>query len=145
MGTRIRGENVQVKIVKGGKEILLPERAVVSIEYEPQQEITSHGFLGETTERKDEVYKGTTGRLTLQYSDPSVNEFIRDLNDRARRAVPAFKVNILVTEQYPDGKIDRLLFPDVKFGAEAKNYASREAYGVITLPFAVDDYVRLGG
>jgi hypothetical protein len=144
MGTRIRGENVQVKIIKGGKEVLLPERAVVSFEYEPQQEITSHGFLGETTERKDEVYKGTTGRLTLQFSDPSVNEFIRDLNDRARRSIPAFKVNILITEQYPDGKVDRLLFPDVKFGAAAKNYASREAYGQITLPFAVDDYIRLG-
>lgn len=143
MGTRIRGENVKVSIVRGGKDIFLSERAVVSLEYGPQQETTSVGFLGETTERKDEIYKGVAGTLTLQYSDPSVNAFLRDLNDRARRAVPAFRVNITVTEHYPDGGYETLLFPDVKFSTMTKRYSSREAYGTIDLAFTCEDYRRL--
>lgn len=140
MGTRIRGENVKVQIIKGGKDILLSERAVVSLEYSTEQEILSVGFLGETTDRKDEVYKGVRGSLALQFSDDSVNRFVRDLNDRARRAVPAFKVNITAREVYPDGVTSTILFPDVKFGATPKRYGSRDAYGTVELPFSCEDY-----
>ncbi len=140
MSLRIRGEQVQVKVIKGGKDILLSERAVVSLEYTPKQEIMEQGFLGETTNRHDEVYKGCSGTLTLQFSDKSVNKFIRDLNDRSRRAVAQFKVNITAVENYPDGDVGKLLFPDVKFGGQAKSYGSRDSYGQITLPWACDDY-----
>lgn len=140
MGRRIKGENVSVALVSGGVSVLLSERAAVSLEYQPQQEIISVGFLGETTERKDEVYKGCTGTLTLQMSDGSVTDFMRRLNDRARRAVPDFKVNISAIEEYPDGDVRKILFPDVKFGAMPKNYASRDAYATVTLNWAVDDY-----
>ncbi len=140
MGIRIRGENVQVKIIEGGKDILLGDRAVVSLEYTPQQEITSTGFLGETTERKDEVYRGVTGTLTLQMSDGTATDFVRRLNDRARRAVPAFSVQIVATEVYPSGDTRVLLFPDVQFGPQAKRYASRDAYGQVELPWACNDY-----
>ena len=81
------------------------------------------------------------GSLTLQFSDKSANKFIRDLNDRSRRAAGAtFKVNITVVENYPDGDIGKLLFPDVKFGGQAKSYGARDSYGQITLPWACDDY-----
>lgn len=144
MGTRIRGEQVQVKVIKGGKDALLSERAVVALEYTPKQEIMEQGFLGETTNRHDEVYKGCSGTLTLQYSDKSVNKLIRDLNDRSRRATGAsFKVNIVAVENYPDGDVGKLLFPDVKFGGQVKSYGARDSYGQITLPWACDEYTVL--
>lgn len=140
MGRRIRGENVAVALVSNGVSVLLSERAVVSLEYTPQQEITSTGLLGETTERKDEVYKGCGGTLTLQASDGSVRDFIRKLNDRARRAVPDFKVNLTAIDEYPDGDTRKVLFPDAKFGGMSTNISSRDAYVSFSLPWAVDDY-----
>jgi len=142
MGTRLKGQEVEVRLIKSGSiEKSLTD--VVSFEFNPKLEIKSQGYLGETTDRHDDVYGGCTGKLTLHLERSAAAAFVRNLIERARRRLPSFAVNILATVSFPDGETLRVLFPDCKFGAPPTSFGGRSEYVTLTLDFACDDYKTL--
>ena len=66
MAQRIKGQEVETLIVVDGA----PRDTITDIrsfEFAFQTEIMSEGYLGETTERKDSIFKGIRGRLELHF------------------------------------------------------------------------------
>lgn len=139
MGTRLKGQEVEVRVIRAGSiEQSLTD--VVSFEFSPKLEIKTQGYLGETTDRHDDVYAGCTGKMTLHLEGSKAQKFVRDVIDRARRRITTFKVNILATVSFPDGETQRVLFPDCKFGNPPTSLGGRSDYVSMTLDFACDDY-----
>ena len=58
---------------------------VKSLETEEQLEIIKEGYLGETTDRRDMVYRGFSGRLEAHIENRKYLDFRQQMVDKARR------------------------------------------------------------
>jgi len=136
---RIKGQEVEVIIVEGGQP-LNTIRDVRSFDISAQLEILSEGYLGETTDRRDEIYRGFSGSMELNFENPDILDFTRRIVDRARRREPGLVINVKATLQFPSGKRTRVLLKDVFFGEVPMSFGSRSDYGTVSLSFEGSDY-----
>ncbi len=136
---RIKGQETIVTIVENNVPITTI-RDINSLDMEAQLEILTEGYLGETTDRRDEKYNGFSGSIGMHFSNPDILKFTRRIIDRARRREVGVQINITSTLSFPNGVITRMLLKDCFFGAIPMSFGSRGDYGTITLPFEGSDY-----
>jgi len=138
MAKRIRGQEVEVLVVVDG----VPKTNMTSIqnfEVTLETELMSEGYLGETSERKDSIFKGVSGRMEMHFDNQEVLRVYQAIVDKARRRTPGTKINIKATLNFPNGQRPRIVITDVEFGALPLNFGSRSDYGTATLDFASSD------
>lgn len=140
MAQRIKGQEVEMIFVENNTP-LTGIADVRSFEMEGMLEILTEGYLGETTDRRDSVYKGFSGRVELHFENRDVIDFARRLIDKARRRTAGARVNMKVTLVFPEGggRV-RLLLKNLEFGAIPLGFGSRTDYGAITLSFEGEDF-----
>ena len=131
---RVKGQEVQVIIVAGGV-VQDQLTAFKSAELSFQTEVLTEGYLGETTDRRDTIFKGVKGSLELVVSSPQIFGLITAIIERARRRTPGLVVNIKMVINFPDGRRVRILVPDCAFGELPIGFGSRSDYGATTIPF----------
>ena len=135
---RIKGQEVTLLIVRDGAlEAELTDIQNFNAEFMLEQ--IAQGYLGEKTERHDEVYKGTKGDMELHTHSEDVFVFIQALIDRAKRNTPDVVFNISAVMAFPNGQTPTVLFPDVKFGPVPLNLPSRGEYAKFKFDFVCDD------
>lgn len=141
---RIRGQEVQVLITRAGSlEDSLTE--IQNFNFEAEFEIKSQGYLGEKTNRKDDIYNGVKGDMELHLHSQAWFSFLNAVKDRAARVTPDLVINIVAVCNFPDGTTPSVLFPDVKFGAMPVAISSRGDYVKVKMAFEGDDFdVQLG-
>ena len=135
MAQRIKGQEVRVVFTSpAGTETSLTD--ITSFEVEPQMEILSEGYLGETTERKDDIFKGVHGRMELHLESQDYFRFVQRIIDRSQRRSPADgRFNVIATLSFPNGQRPRVLLEDVYFGAPPISVGGREEYVSATVEF----------
>ncbi len=135
MAQRIKGQEVRVVFTSPvGQETSLTD--ITSFEVEPQMEILSEGYLGESTERKDDIFKGARGRMEVHLESQDYFRFVQRIIDRSQRRTPADGVfSVIATLSFPNGQRPRVLLENVFFGAPPINVASREDYISGTVEF----------
>ena len=115
MAQRIKGQEVEAILIVNG----VPQTnitAIKSFEFAFQLEIQSEGYLGETTDRKDSVFKGIRGSMEMHLESQAVFELIRAIVDKARRREPGTRINLKATLNFPNGDRPRVIIPDCEFG-----------------------------
>lgn len=137
--TRIKGQEVEICIVSGNTP-LETITDIRSFELTAQLEILREGYLGETTDRRDEIYKGVKGRMELHFENDDIVALTRQIIDRARRREPGLKINIKATLVFGNGDRPRINIPNAFFDAIPMNFSGRGEYGVVTLDFEAEDY-----
>jgi len=135
---RIKGQEVEVLIVLNG-QVQNTITDVRSFEVGFQMEILKEGYLGETTDRRDDIFRGTRGKIDLHYENKDVFGLIMAIVDRARRQSPGTKVNIKATLRFPNGDRPRVIIKDVYFGEIPLAFGSRSDYGTLGLEFEAAD------
>lgn len=136
---RIKGQEVSVIMTRGGEtENELTD--VKSCEFTPQFEIKEEGYLGEKTNRHDEVYTGVKGTMTIHFHSGDLFDFLQALKDRAQRNTPDLVFNIAGIFAFPNGDVRTLSVPDSKFGAVPISTNDRGDYVEAKFEFAADDY-----
>lgn len=136
---RIRGQEVQVLITRGDSlEDTLTE--IQSFNFEPEFEIKSQGYLGEKTNRKDDIYNGCKGDMELHLHSQDWFRFLTAIKDRAQRVTPDLVINVVAVCNFPDGTTPSVLFPDVKFGSTPVSISSRGEYVKVKMSFECDDF-----
>lgn len=135
---RIKGQEVEVMVVVDGRA-LSTVTDVRSFEVGPQLEIKREGYLGETTDRRDEIFNGVTGRMELHFENQDIFGLFTAVVDRARRRTPGVKINIKATLNFPGGDRPRVLINDAFFGPFPINFAGRGDYGAVTVDFESSD------
>ena len=136
---RIKGKEVEVRIERGGEE-LTSITDVRSFEMAAQLEILSEGYLGETTDRKDEIYRGYRGSMELNFENGEILDLMRTVVDRARRREAGLQVNIRATLNFPSGENKIILLMDCFFGEIPLSFGSRGDYGTVSLTFEGSDF-----
>lgn len=140
---RIKGQEVEVLISVGN----VPQTTITDIrsfELTFQLEKKSEGYLGETSNRKDEVFNGIQGKIELHYENEDVLNLVKAIVDRAQRRTPGTKINIKATLNFPNGDRPRILLSDVSFGEIPMSFGSRTDYGTMSLDFEGTEYTVIG-
>lgn len=138
MAQRIKGQEVEaILIVDGTPQTTITD--IKSCEISFQLDILSEGYLGETTDRKDSVFKGVRGSMELHFENADVFKLFKAVVDKARRRTPGTKINLKGTFNFPNGDRPRLVMPDVEFGAIPISFGSRADYGSVKLEFEASE------
>lgn len=131
---RLKGQDTQVLLVQNGT-VLDTITDVKDLEITLKFDRLQEGYLGETTDRYDEIFRGAQGKTKLHYENTDVFDLIALIIDRARRRQAGVKVNIKTTLNFPNGQRRRIIVPDVAFGDIPLGWGAREAYGSVDLDF----------
>lgn len=134
MAQRIKGQEVQVLLVQNGVP-LDSITAIRDFEFNYQLEIKSEGYLGETANRKDTVYNGIAGKMSMHFESKSVFTLFQSIVDTARRRTPGTKINIKATLAFPNGDRVRVIIPDAQFGEIPVSFGGRTEYGMASLTY----------
>jgi hypothetical protein len=136
---RLKGQEVTILLVRDGQlEAELFD--IMNFNAEMMLEQIAQGYLGEKTERHDEIYKGMKGDFEMHTHSQEWLPFATAIIDRAKRNTPDIVFNITAVLNYPNGQTPSILFPDVKFGALPMNIGSRGEYKKIKIDFVCDDF-----
>jgi hypothetical protein len=136
---RIKGQEVSIIVTRDGNlEAELTD--VKNCEFTPQFEIKEEGYLGEKTNRMDDVYNGVKGSLELHIHSGDIFDFIQAIKDRAQRNAPDLVFNVAGIFSFPNGEIRTVTIPDAKFGATPISTNDRGDYTSVKLEYAADDY-----
>lgn len=132
MAQRIKGQEVEVILVSNGTP-LTNITTIRSFEFTFQTEVLKEGYLGETTDRRDSIFRGIMARLELHVENQDVFQLFAAIVDKARRRVPGAQINIKATLNFPNGQRPRVLIPDCEFGPLPFKFGSRSDYGTVSL------------
>jgi len=135
---RLRGQEVTILVTRGG--VLEESLHVRNFTFEMKSNTTEEGYLGEKTNRTDDIYNGCGGDLELHTSTASWLAFARAVVDRQKRNTPDVIFNIAGVLAYPNGETPTLIARDVKFGNIPFNAASRGDFVTIKLTWMADDF-----
>lgn len=135
MSQRIKGQETRVTVVSpAGTEDSIGSGGVSSFELEFKTEVLSEGYLGETTERKDDIFRGVGFRMEIHLDRQSYLQFVQRVTDRSQRRTPAdARFNIITALQFPNGQRPRVLLEDVFFGPLPVNIGGRDEYVSATI------------
>jgi hypothetical protein len=139
MAQRIKGQEVEVLFIIDG-EVQDSLVDVRSFEVAAKLEMKEEGYLGEKTNRYDEIFSGMRGRMELHFESEDVFGVFQSIIDRAKRRTPGTQINIKATLNFPNGERPRVLIPDAFFGEIPINFGSRADYGAISLDFQASDF-----
>lgn len=142
MGTRLKGQETQVAFVSAnGTEDSVAD--VKSFDIQFDRDILSEGYLGQTTEQKDDIFKGVSGKVEFHIRKASSLDLIRRMNEKTKNRLPGEQFEIVSTLTFPDGERRRILIPDAKFGSIPLSVSSRDDYVTVTFDYSADDGVIL--
>jgi hypothetical protein len=138
---RIRGEQVLLRLVRDG--VLQRELdELKSLEWTVNVSILTEGFLGRTTEEKDEIYRGTSGSIEFQPRSLQAWEVLDFIARRAqRRTSPAGVINLSFVGLFPNGDKPRILVPDIKFQDPGLRAPGRDQYVTAPWQWQASDFV----
>jgi hypothetical protein len=138
MAQRIKGQETEVIFIVDS----VPKQNLTTIkdfDFEYELETKSEGYLGETTDRKDSVYKGVSGKMTLHIEGKEIFLFVQQVINKARRRTPGTKINIKTTLNFPSGEKVRVVIPDCEFGNFPFSFPSRTDYLSVTVNYVASD------
>lgn len=117
---------------------------VKSFEAEIQLEILREGYLGETADRRDDIYRGVTGRAELHMDSAKYFTFTQRVQDRAERRTPAAGVfNATSSFNFPDGTRARITFENIFFEGLPIRVPERAGYVAVTVAWECERIRRV--
>jgi hypothetical protein len=140
MAQRIKGQEVSIKVVKDGN-IVAEVNDIRSFEVGMQLEVLKEGYLGEFTDRRDDVFRGVSGKMDVHMESGSVFDLFRDLIQRSQRRTAGVTVNIQAQLQFPNGNLKLVNINDCFFGEIPLTVGGRSEYVTFTLNFEAQDVV----
>jgi hypothetical protein len=142
---RIKGQETDTVIVVQGSP-LLTVKDIRNFEITIRTEKLEEGYLGETSNRFDEILKGIDFRGEFHFENQDIlTIFAQAVHDRAVRRNPATKINIRTTLNFPGGDRPRISLKDCFFGPIPMNIAERSQYVAVTVEGSCSDVSILPG
>lgn len=143
MAQRLKGQETTLSVLVNGVE-QLSLHDIKNFSITPNFDILEEGYLGETTNRFDEVMKGVGVEMEVHTEDEGVFAFLEAVKDRAQRRTPGTTINIMATLNYPNGQRPRIVLKDVFFADMPFNIGSRTDYASFKLSGKCSDFKRIG-
>jgi len=140
---RAKGQNLKLTVMNAGAPV--EGILIKSFDMTAQLEVQTEGYLGEDSDRRDDIYNGVTGNLELHFETQDVFTFLVAAVERAKNKTAQIQFAISGVVQLPNGTNPKIDIPDVRFGNWAMNFASRTDYGAVSVPFEARDFTYTAG
>lgn len=140
---RIKGQETSLAFTDPDGDV--DELGVVnSFEAELDVQILEEGYLGETTNRFDDIYNGTSGNLEMHLETSQWFAFTEKIQERSARRSPASgKFSITSTFAFPNGQTARITFEDVFWGPLPLRVPARGEYVTVSLSWKCSELRRV--
>lgn len=137
--TRLTGQNAEVQITENG-QLLDTLTAIVSADFTVKIKLLTQGYLGETTERKDDIFMGVGGKMKLHLENKDWGRLLRSIVNRARRRQTNEQINVSWRMTYPTGEVQKFVIGNVFFSDIPVGFSARDAYVEVDLNFEAEDF-----
>lgn len=124
---RLKGQEVSIRIVKNSV-VVTEIDSIANLNESTMLEIKEAGYLGETTNRFDEVLNGFGGDMEINITRANWINLELAIIARARRETPGTVFNVIVTDLYPNGESLVKVYSDVFWGEMPKSVPGRGDY-----------------
>ena len=138
MADRLRGQEVAVLLIDGG-QMLTTITTIKSLDIEDMLETTQEGYLGESTDRFDDYYRGISGKLEMHIENQDIFLLIQRIIARARQRTPGTQINIKASFNFPNGDRVRKILRNCAFGTIPQNAPDRGSFVTVSLDFKCSD------
>lgn len=135
MDQRIKGQEVTAFMTQNSSTLAQID-SIQDLGLTAKFNILEEGYLGETTNRYDEVFNGISGDLTMHMTSGAVFDFLQSIMNRARRRTAGVVFNLKTTLQFPNGDRRRVIIDDVSFGDLPITMPKRDQYVALKLTIA---------
>lgn len=135
MAQRIKGQETEIILIVNSQ----PQFNITTIknfDFSWDLETTDEGYMGETTNRKDSIYKGVSGKIGLHIENQDILKFAAAIIDKARRRTPGTRINIKTALNFPNGQRPKIIIPDAEFGQLPFSFPDRASYLDVTVNYA---------
>ena len=113
-------------------------RDIRSLELTWKFEIQSEGYLGETTERKDSIFKGIAGKEEFHFENNGVFTIVTQFLNLATRRVPGIQINTKTTVNFATGAPQRIIVPNIFAGEIPFSFSDRASFVTVSFPFEAE-------
>lgn len=127
MAQRLKGQELSIRVIRGGN-VVTTITAISTFNDTVSLELKEQGYLGETTNRFDEILNGHGGDFEFNVERADWNDLVQAILDRATRKTPDVVFNIVRTDFFPNGDSNVYTYRDVKWGPIPTSVASRGDY-----------------
>lgn len=134
---RIKGQEVEVRLIVNG-QVVANLTEIKSFEMSLQTEILKEGYLGETTDRRDEVFRGVTGKMDMHMTSGEMFDLLQRIANRAQRREPGTQINVKATFNFPNARKRIALIQNLFFGEMPVSTGGRTEYVSTSLSFEAD-------
>lgn len=124
---RLLGQQVTIRVVAGA-QVVTEINSITNFNHNTVLEIKQDGFLGEVTDRYDQVFSGYKGDFEVQPNTSDHYNFTTKVEEKAKRIQPSLAFNIIVTEFYPNGQTAIITYMDVVWGGIGDGVGSRKDF-----------------
>ena len=137
---RIKGQEVYVSVLVDGS---LQTRidSIQSSDFEFELDLNEEGYLGETSDRFDSIYKGVSFTLEGHATNQQFLELTKAIISRAQRREGApTRVDVAGSFAFPGGDFPTLAITDVQFESIPISIGGRNEYVQFTLTGKGSDF-----
>lgn len=129
---RAKGQEVSLAIVR---DAVLEDTLVNIQDFEVTDmlEVISKGYLGEKTERKDNIYKGVKFKMTLHLHAQDWFPFRASVIATSQQATPDSSINLAGVLNFPNGDAPNFSINGAKLGELPMNVPARGDYVAVTV------------
>jgi hypothetical protein len=140
---RAKGQDVVLSVlVDGALQVRIDTIQSAQLEYE--MDILEEGYLGESSDRPDSIYKLTRVSLKGHCNSQAYFELADAIVNKARRrAGSPVRIDVVGTFYFPNGDAPTLILPDVHFGSIPLDIGGRDAYVEFSLEGKCSDPKRV--
>lgn len=139
---RIKGQEVAIEVLQNGVQ-LQTFSDIRNFSVTPRFEKKEEGYLGETSNRYDEVFNGVDFDMELNFHDEGVLNLVTDIVERAARRVPGTVINIKATLKFATGANPKVVLQDCYFNDMPVNFGSRTDYGTFKLSGSCQNWKKI--
>lgn len=142
---RIKGQETQVRIIQSGR-ILSTITAIESWTWTPEFDLIMSEFIGETSPRFDEIFKGSSFEVTFQPEDSAFLLLLQVLRDRAQRRTTQAgnRIDARFSFTFEGGKTPYVVLPDLKFSSAPVTAGGRDQFVNVKLSGKCSSFVPGG-
>lgn len=141
---RIKGQEVSLTIVADGN-LQTELTDIRSFDAEVMIENKEEGYLGEKSDRFDEIYKGAKGSFEIHMHSGDYFDYMRSIIDRAQRNTPDVTFSVAGTMFFPSGETRTMAFNDITFGGQPINVPARADYVSVKIEFYCSEIAVVSG
>lgn len=115
MDQRIKGQEISVRVINSGNVVAAID-SITTFDDSVDIDIKGVGYLGEFTDRFDNVMMGYSFNGELNLTNASADQLDQAIINKAQRLTPDLVFNVIRTDFYPNGDSNIYTYQDVTFG-----------------------------